>query len=80
MCGRFCIGKKETAIHIEVISKKTVFVNRMLCQRCYGFARSEFERYRVNLVLALGIVGGILAIFYGVASVIRRAVSGESDE
>ncbi len=30
----------------------------------------------VNIVLALGIVGGILAIFYGVASVIRRAVGG----
>ena len=30
----------------------------------------------VDIVLALGIVGGILAIFYGVASVIRRAVGG----
>lgn len=30
----------------------------------------------VDLVLALGIVGGILAIFYGIASVIRRAVGG----
>lgn len=30
----------------------------------------------VNIVLALGIIGGILAIFYGIASVIRRAVGG----
>lgn len=30
----------------------------------------------INIVLALGIIGGILAIFYGIASVIRRAVSG----
>lgn len=30
----------------------------------------------VLLVLSLGIVGGILAIFYGIASVIRRAVGG----
>jgi len=72
ICGRFCAGKRETAVHIEVLPKKTVFVNRMLCQRCHGFARSEFERYRVNLVLALGIKGGILAIYYGVASIIKR--------
>lgn len=32
----------------------------------------------INIVLALGIIGGILAIFYGIASVIRRAVSGAS--
>lgn len=30
----------------------------------------------VAIVLALGIIGGILAIFYGIASVIRRAISG----
>lgn len=30
----------------------------------------------VDIVLALGIVGGILAIFYGIASVIRRSVGG----
>jgi len=34
----------------------------------------------VNIVLALGIVGGILAIFYGVASVIRRAVGGATSK
>ena len=32
----------------------------------------------VNIVLALGIIGGILAIFYGIASVIKRAVGGAS--
>ena len=30
----------------------------------------------INIVLALGIIGGILAIFYGIASVIKRAVGG----
>jgi hypothetical protein len=30
----------------------------------------------INIVLALGVIGGILAIFYGVASVIKRAVGG----
>ena len=34
----------------------------------------------INIVLALGIIGGILAIFYGIASVIRRAVSGATSK
>jgi hypothetical protein len=34
----------------------------------------------VNIVLALGIIGGILSIFYGVASVIRRAVGGATTQ
>jgi hypothetical protein len=37
---------------------------------------SNIQSPVVDIVLALGIVGGILAIFYGVASVIRRAVGG----
>lgn len=34
----------------------------------------------INIVLALGIIGGILAIFYGIASVIKRSVSGASQK
>lgn len=30
----------------------------------------------VTIVLSLGVVGGVLAIFYGIAAVIRRAVGG----
>jgi len=41
-----------------------------------GTFLSAIQNPVVNIVLALGIVGGILAIFYGVASVIRRAVGG----
>jgi len=77
ICGILCSEKKKTSVHIELQSKKTVFVDRILCPRCHGFARSEFERYRVNLVLALGIKGGILAIYYGVASIIKRHKESE---
>lgn len=41
-----------------------------------GSFLSAIQSPVVDIVLALGIVGGILAIFYGVASVIRRAVGG----
>ena len=41
-----------------------------------GSFLSSIQSPVVDIVLALGIVGGILAIFYGVASVIKRAVGG----
>jgi hypothetical protein len=30
----------------------------------------------VSIVLGLGVVGGVLAIFYGIAAVIKRSVGG----
>jgi hypothetical protein len=34
----------------------------------------------VDIVLALGIIGGVLSVFYAVASVIRRAVGGATSQ
>lgn len=37
---------------------------------------SSIQNPVVNIVLALGVIGGVLAIFYGIASVIKRSVGG----
>ena len=34
----------------------------------------------VTIVLSLGVVGGILAIFYGIATVIKRAIGGATSQ
>jgi len=53
-------------------------INETLAEAGSGLGSflSAIQNPVVDIVLALGIVGGILAIFYGVASVIKRAVGG----
>jgi hypothetical protein len=45
-----------------------------------GSFLSSIQAPVVDIVLALGIVGGVLAVFYGIASVIRRAVGGATSK
>lgn len=53
-------------------------INETLAEAGQGLGAflSAIQSPVVDIVLALGIIGGILAIFYGIASVIRRAVGG----
>jgi hypothetical protein len=57
---------------------KSMGINETLTEAGVGLGAflTAIQNPVVNIVLALGIIGGILAIFYGIASVIRRAVGG----
>ena len=63
---------------VEITKVKGMGINETLAEAGSGLGSflSAIQSPVVDIVLALGIVGGILAIFYGVASVIRRAVGG----
>jgi len=55
-------------------------INETLTEAGQGLGSflSSIQNPVVNIVLALGIIGGILAIFYGIASVIKRSIGGVS--
>jgi len=73
ICRKFRYGKITTYLHSNFIfSKRPVYVNRRICRRCMDFCRVYQERDRVETVISLGVVGGVLAIYYGIAAVIRK--------
>ena len=42
-----------------------------------GVFLSSIQNPLVAIVLALGVIGGVLAIFYAIATVITRAIKGK---